>query len=100
MRFPALNFLKCIVVKNRDIAAVAAAVECGWMVWWLTIRPSLSENRVKEAVEVGAEVLAVCCPYEVSRFEDAVKSTNNDGKLIVMDIIEIMDYCMGDDAEA
>jgi len=29
-----------------------------------------------------------------------VKSTNNDGKLIVMDIIEIMDYCMGDDAEA
>jgi len=51
-------------------------------------------------VEVGAEVLAVCCPYEVSRFEDAVKSTNNDGKLIVMDIIEIMDYCMGDDAEA
>jgi len=60
----------------------------------------LSENRVKEAIEVGAEVLAVCCPYEVSRFEDAIKSTNNDGKLIVMDIIEIMDYCMGDDAEA
>jgi Fe-S oxidoreductase len=61
----------------------------------------LSENRVKEAIEVGAEVLAVCCPYEVSRFEDAIKSTNNDGKLLVMDIIEIMDYCMGDDdAEA
>jgi Fe-S oxidoreductase len=40
----------------------------------------LSENRIKEAVEVGAEVLAVCCPYEVSRFEDAVKSTNNDGQ--------------------
>ena len=55
----------------------------------------LSENRVKEAIEVGAEVLAVCCPYEVSRFEDAVKSTNNDGKLLVLDIIEIMDYSMG-----
>jgi len=55
----------------------------------------LSENRVKEAIEVGAEVLAVCCPYEVSRFEDAVKSTNNDGKLQVLDIIEIMDYSMG-----
>lgn len=54
----------------------------------------LSENRVKEAVEVGAEVLAVCCPYEVSRFEDAVKSTNNDGKLEVLDIIEILDSCM------
>jgi Fe-S oxidoreductase len=54
----------------------------------------LSENRVKEAVQVGAEVLAVCCPYEVSRFEDAVKSTDNDGKLEVLDIIEILDQCM------
>ena len=39
----------------------------------------LSERRVKEAVESGADVLAVCCPYEVSRFEDAAKSTNLDG---------------------
>ena len=51
----------------------------------------LSENRVKEAVEVGAEVLVVCCPYEVSRFEDAVKSTGNEGVLEVLDIIEIID---------
>ena len=54
----------------------------------------LSENRVREAVEVGAEVLAVCCPYEVSRFEDAVKNTGNEGKLVVLDIIEILDQCM------
>ena len=54
----------------------------------------LSENRVKEAIQVGAEVLAVCCPYEVSRFEDAVKSTDNDGKLEVLDIVEILDRCM------
>jgi Fe-S oxidoreductase len=54
----------------------------------------LSENRVKEAIEVGADVLAVCCPYEVSRFEDAVKSTGNDGKLEVLDIIEILDSCI------
>lgn len=54
----------------------------------------LSENRVREAIEVGAEVLAVCCPYEVSRFEDAVKSTGNDGALEVVDIVEILDRCM------
>ena len=54
----------------------------------------LSENRVKEAILVGAEVMAVCCPYEVSRFEDAVKSTGNDGKLEILDIIEILDGCM------
>ncbi len=55
----------------------------------------LSERRVKEAIEVGAEILAVCCPYEVSRFEDAVKSTGNEGKLLVKDIAELLDDAMG-----
>ncbi len=54
----------------------------------------LSERRVREAVSTGADVLAVCCPYEISRFEDAVKSTGNEGKLVVRDIIELMDESM------
>lgn len=59
----------------------------------LTMR--LSERRVLEAVEYGADILAVACPYEVSRFEDAVKSTNNAGKLKVMDIAELLAQAMG-----
>lgn len=59
------------------------------------VNERLSENRVKEAVSTGANVLAVCCPYEVSRFEDAVKSTGNEGKLLVKDIAELMDESMG-----
>ncbi len=59
------------------------------------VNERLSENRVKEAVETGADVLAVCCPYEVSRFEDAVKSTGNDGKLLVKDIAELIDEALG-----
>lgn len=54
----------------------------------------LSERRVREAVEVGADILAVCCPYEVSRFEDAVKSTGNEGKVLVRDILELIDESM------
>jgi Fe-S oxidoreductase len=54
----------------------------------------LSEKRVREAVECGAEILAICCPYEVSRFEDAVKSTGNEGKLVVRDIAELLDESM------
>jgi Fe-S oxidoreductase len=46
-------------------------------------------------VEYDAEVLAVTCPYEVSRFEDAVKSTGNEGRLKVMDIAEILAWAMG-----
>jgi len=53
----------------------------------------LSERRVREAVEYGADVLAVCCPFEVSRFEDAAKSTGND-KLLVRDILELLDESM------
>jgi len=59
----------------------------------------LSERRVREAVEYGADVLAVCCPYEVSRFEDAAKSTGND-QLKVLDIVELMDEAMGNGARA
>lgn len=59
----------------------------------LTMR--LSERRVNEAVESGAEILAVTCPYEVSRFEDAVKNTGNAGKLKVLDIAELLAHAMG-----
>ncbi len=59
------------------------------------VQERLSENRVKEAVETGADVLAVCCPYEVSRFEDAVKSTGNEGKLLIKDIAELIEEAMG-----
>ncbi len=55
----------------------------------------LSERRVQEALEWGAEVLAVTCPYEVSRFEDAVKSTGNAGLLQVVDIAELLAQSMG-----
>ena len=58
------------------------------------INERLSENRVREAVETGADVLAVCCPYEISRFEDAVKSTGNEGKLLVKDIAELIGEAM------
>jgi Fe-S oxidoreductase len=58
----------------------------------------LSEQRVIEAVGTGANVLAVCCPLEVSRFEDAVKSTGNEGKLLVKDIVELVVESMGEES--
>jgi len=57
-------------------------------------RMRLSDRRVIDAVETGAQALAICCPYEVSRFEDAVKATGNDGRLDVRDIAELIDASM------
>ena len=57
----------------------------------------LSERRVREGAGTGSDTLAVCCPYEVSRFEDATKSTGNPN-LKVRDIIELLDYAIGGDS--
>jgi Fe-S oxidoreductase len=57
-------------------------------------RMRLSDQRVLEAVDTGAQALAICCPYEVSRFEDAVKATGHEGRLDVRDIAELIDASM------
>ncbi len=58
-------------------------------------RMRLSDLRVTEAAGTGAGTLSICCPYEVSRFEDAVKATGHDGRLDVRDIAELIDQAMG-----
>ncbi|MCK5547787.1 MAG: (Fe-S)-binding protein [Thermoplasmata archaeon] len=55
----------------------------------------LSDMRVKEAVETGAQILAVSCPYEVSRFEDSVKLLGYEDKIKVRDIMELLDESAG-----
>jgi Fe-S oxidoreductase len=50
----------------------------------------LSDDRVRQAVDSGADTLAVSCPYELSRFEDAAKVTGLEGQLKVRDIIELL----------
>ena len=55
----------------------------------------LSDERVGEAAGTGAEMLAVSCPFELSRFEDAAKVVGLEGKLAVRDIIELLAESMG-----
>lgn len=58
---------------------------------WVDIPgPRLAEIRVKEAVEVGADVLAVACPFCMLTMEDAVKTTGNEGKIQVLDVAELL----------
>ena len=55
----------------------------------------LSDRRIKEAIATGADVLAVTCPYEVSRFEDALKTAGYDDKMIVRDVVELLAESLG-----
>jgi len=63
---------------------------------WEKAHVRLSEWRIHEAITTGADVLAVACPYETPRFEDAVKMVQGAGKLKVKDIAELLTEAMGD----
>ena len=57
----------------------------------------LSDRRMKEAIATGADVLAIACPYEVSRFEDSLKVLGYEGKIVVRDVAELVAESLGGD---
>jgi Fe-S oxidoreductase len=50
----------------------------------------LAEIRVQDAVELGAEILATACPLCVLTLEDAIKTSGNEEKIKVMDMMELL----------
>ena len=64
---------------------------------WEKAHVRLSEWRVQEALAVNADILAVACPYETPRFEDAVKTVPGAGELQVKDIAELLAESMGEE---
>ena len=59
-----------------------------------------SDIRVQQAAATGADILAVSCPNEPSRFEDSAKVLGVDDKIKVRDIIELLAESMGFGEEA
>jgi len=57
----------------------------------------LAFQRVHEAAETGAEILAVACPFCLLTLEDAVKVQELDEQLQVMDIMELVNVALGEE---
>jgi dimethylglycine catabolism B len=57
---------------------------------WEKAHTRTAEWRVREALATGASTLAVACPYEPPRFEDAVKTVREASGLEVRDIVELL----------
>lgn len=57
---------------------------------WQRTKSRLSDWRVKEALDSGAQMLVVSCPFETPRFEDALKSQGRERDLVVKDIAELL----------
>jgi len=54
----------------------------------------MGERRVRMAQEVGAQVIVTACPFCLINLEDAVKTTGNEGKIEVIDLVELVDRSM------
>lgn len=63
----------------------------GGRMWLEGTNPSvrLAQMRVKEALEVGAQVLATACPFCLLTLDEAVKHLNADDRLQVLDVAEL-----------
>jgi Fe-S oxidoreductase len=46
--------------------------------------------RVRDAVEMGVDIIATACPFCLLTLEDAVKTSGNEGKVVIRDIMELV----------
>jgi len=47
-------------------------------------------NRIKEALDLGVDTVAVACPFCVTTLEDAVKVLDVENKVVVKDVLELL----------
>ena len=52
------------------------------------------EIRIKEAISLGAKVIATSCPFCLLIFEDAVKISGSSDQIIVKDVSELVAEAM------
>ena len=63
----------------------------GGRIWMETKKGErFSDLRIEQALEVGAEVLAVACPYCMSNFDDSVLTTGQEESISISDIAELV----------
>lgn len=61
---------------------------------WEISHARSSEWRVKEAVDVGADIMVVACPYEKPRFLDATKNVAGADLMRILDLSELLTLAM------
>lgn len=92
MHIPALRLVEMDRSRERSLCC-----EGGGGRMWLegtNIEERLAHQRVQEAIETGAEVLATACPFCVLTLEDAVKIRGLEDRLQVADVMELIAQVM------
>jgi Fe-S oxidoreductase len=89
---PGLEFVELDRNRERSLCCEGG----GGRMWIESLIPQerLAEVRVKDAVDLGAEVLVTACPFCLLTLEDAVKTTGNEEKIRVLDLIEVVEAAL------
>jgi Fe-S oxidoreductase len=89
---PGLNYVEFDRCRERSLCC-----EGGGGRMWIEAfdaKDRTANIRVREALELGVEVIATACPFCLLTLEDAVKIGRYEEKLKVMDIMEIIDQVL------
>jgi len=91
-KMPGLKFVEMDRSREKSLCC-----EGGGGRMWLegtNIEERLAHQRVQEAIDTGAEILATACPFCVLTLEDAVKIRGLEDQIQVMDIMELVAQAM------
>ena len=89
---PGVEFVEMDRVRERSLCCEGG----GGRMWseGTNVEERLAAERVEEAVDTGADVLAVACPFCLLTLEDAVKVGGYEDRLQVLDIMELVAKAM------
>ncbi len=83
---PGVKFSELNLSKGRSVCCEGG----GGRMWHDIPGERLAEIRVREALDVGAKILAVACPFCLLTFDDAIKTTGTEDSIQIMDIMELL----------
>jgi Fe-S oxidoreductase len=80
------------IVEMPDIRENALCCGGGGGRIWMETKKNerFSDLRIQQALDVGANVLAVACPYCMLNFEDTLLTNNKEGVIEVKDVVELV----------
>lgn len=87
-------------VRYRDMTRCRSRSFCcsggGLLLWYENEQEKerMGEVRVRMAAEIGAQIIVTACPFCLINLEDAVKTTGNEGKIEIIDMVELVDRCL------
>jgi Fe-S oxidoreductase len=84
---PGLNLVEMDRSREKSLCCEGG----GGRMWLEGTNPGirLAQQRIQEALDTGAGILATACPFCLLTLEEAVKHLNAEDRLQVMDIAEI-----------